>query len=33
MTILAEPFLLDTNVWIFGLRRDGQFPACAELLD
>jgi predicted nucleic acid-binding protein len=24
---------LDTNVWIFGLRRDEQFPACAELLD
>ena len=29
----ADRWLLDTNVWIFGLRRDANFPACAELLD
>jgi predicted nucleic acid-binding protein len=33
MTIPPERWLLDTNVWIFGLRRDTAFPACAELLD
>lgn len=33
MTILPERWLLDTNVWIFGLRRDAAFPACALLLD
>jgi len=31
--IPAESSLLDTNVWVFGLRRDEQFPACAGLLD
>lgn len=33
MTIPPERWLLDTNIWIFGLRRDTAFPACAELLD
>src|SRR5712691_12527258 len=33
MTTLVERWLLDTNVWVFGLRRDEGFPACAELLD
>jgi predicted nucleic acid-binding protein len=33
MTIPAERWLLDTNVWLFGLRRDAAFPACANLLD
>ena len=33
MTILPERWLLDTNVWVFGLRRDETFPACAQLLE
>ena len=33
MTIPLERLLLDTNIWVFGLRRDAAFPACAELLD
>lgn len=33
MTTLRERWLLDTNVWVFGLRRDDAFPACAELLN
>lgn len=33
MTIPPERWLLDTNIWIFGLRRDTAYPACAELLD
>ena len=33
MTIPPERWLLDTNVWIFGLRRDNAFPGCARLLD
>ena len=33
MTTPPKRWLLDTNVWIFGLRRDANFPACAELLD
>jgi predicted nucleic acid-binding protein len=33
MTTPVDPWLLDTNVWIFGLRRDPTLPACAELLD
>jgi predicted nucleic acid-binding protein len=33
MTTLADRWLLDTNVWIFGLRRDPALPACAELLE
>lgn len=33
MTTPLERWLLDTNVWVFGLRRDASFPACAQLLD
>jgi predicted nucleic acid-binding protein len=33
MTIPVDRWLLDTNVWIFGLRRDPSGPGCAELLD
>jgi predicted nucleic acid-binding protein len=33
MTIPLERWLLDTNVWVFGLRRDPSFRACADLLD
>ena len=33
MTTPSERWLLDTNVWVFGLRRDGAFPACTELLE
>ena len=33
MTTPAERWLLDTNVWIFGLRGDANAPACAELLN
>lgn len=33
MTIPPERWLLDTNVWVFGLRRDTSFPACAIVLD
>ena len=33
MTIPLERLLLDTNVWVFGLRGDAAFPACAELLE
>lgn len=33
MTTPLERWLLDTNVWAFGLRRDASFPACAQLLD
>src|SRR6266576_6222820 len=33
MTIPPERWLLDTNVWIFGLRRDDEFSGCARLLD
>ena len=29
----TERWLLDSNVWLFGLRRDAAFPACASLLD
>lgn len=32
MTTPPKRWLLDTNVWIFGLRRDASYPACAELL-
>ena len=28
-----ERWLLDTNVWVFGLRRDETYPACAQLLE
>lgn len=33
MTTGPERWLLDTNVWVFGLRRDQRFSACAQLLD
>ena len=33
MTIPHDCWLLDTNFWVFGLRRDSTFPACADLLD
>ncbi len=33
MSIQDEWIVLDTNVWIFGLRRVPDFPACAELLE
>jgi predicted nucleic acid-binding protein len=33
MTIPPERWLLDTNVWIFGLRRDDAFPAWVQVLD
>jgi predicted nucleic acid-binding protein len=33
MTIRDETIVLDTNIWIFGLRRHPEFPACASLLD
>jgi predicted nucleic acid-binding protein len=33
MTTQPERWLLDTNIWVFGLRRDFSFPACARLLD
>ncbi len=32
MTIAAERVVLDTNVWIFGLRQQPERPACARLL-
>ena len=33
MTIQPELWLLDTNVWVFGLRSDLNFVECRELLD
>ena len=33
MTTPAKRWLLDTNVWIFGLRGDAHSPACEELLN
>jgi predicted nucleic acid-binding protein len=33
VSIQDEWIVLDTNIWIFGLRRIPDFPACAELLD
>lgn len=33
MTTPPERWLLDTNIWVFGLRRDEAFPNCAQLLD
>ena len=32
MSIRDDWIILDTNVWIFGLRRVPYLPACAELL-
>lgn len=33
MTIRDKRVILDTNVWIFGLRRHPQLPSCAFLLE
>lgn len=33
MSIRDEWIVLDTNVWIFGLRQDPNLPACTELLE
>ncbi len=33
MTTPANRWLLDTNVWIFGLRGDQALPSCAKLLE
>lgn len=33
MSILDERIVLDTNIWIFGLRRVPDFSACAQLLE
>jgi len=33
MSIRDEPVVLDTNVWIFGLRRHHVVPACTVLLE
>ena len=33
MTTPRERWLLDTNIWVFGLRRDDAFPNCAHLLE
>lgn len=32
MSIRDEWIVLDTNIWIFGLRQSLEFPACADLL-
>ena len=33
MSIRDETVVLDTNIWIFGLRRHSTFPACAAILE
>lgn len=33
MSIQDEWIVFDTNIWIFGLRRVPEIPACAELLE
>ena len=33
MSILDEWIIFDTNIWIFGLRRVRNIPACAQLLE
>lgn len=33
MSILDERIVLDTNIWIFGLRRVPDIPACSQLLE
>ena len=33
MTIRDERVVLDTNIWIFGLRRYPEFPGCVLLLE
>lgn len=32
MTIKPDWIVLDTNIWIFGLRKQPEYPACAQLL-
>ena len=32
MSIRDERIVLDTNIWIFGLRQTPEIPACAEIL-
>jgi predicted nucleic acid-binding protein len=32
VSIRDERIVLDTNIWIFGLRQTPEIPACAELL-
>jgi predicted nucleic acid-binding protein len=33
MTTPPKRWLLDTNIWVFGLRRDEAFPNCVQLLE
>ena len=33
MSILDEWIILDTNIWIFGLRQSPDLPSCAQLLE
>lgn len=33
MTITIERWLLDTNIWVFGLRREGSLRDCSVLLN
>lgn len=33
MTTPTDRWILDTNIWVFGLRRTEAFIACANLLD
>jgi len=33
MTIQNERVVLDTNIWIFGLRRSQEFPNCSLILE
>jgi len=33
VTIRTDRVVLDTNVWIFGLRRTPTFPSCSDLLE
>ena len=33
MTIPIERWLLDTNIWVFGLRREGSLQDCDALLN
>jgi predicted nucleic acid-binding protein len=33
VSIRNSRIVLDTNVWIYGLRQDRDYPACSELLE
>lgn len=33
MTIRTDRIVIDTNVWIFGLRQTPEYLSCARLLD